>query len=814
MHCPRPLLALLFAALLPVAIAPAHAAEPLVVAPHAAPATALLAHDHLVGHQPESTPIKMALTLPLRNTAALDILLHRLYTPGNPFYGHYLTPAQFDAQFGPTQADYDAVTSYLRSQGLTVKTYASRTMVGVSSTSGTIETAFHVKLNQYKTASGRVAYANTASPMLPATIASRVSGVVGLDNLIVPHTHLTIRPPTSILNHQVGNGPQGGLSPSDIKKIYNLNNLSLAGEGQSMALLELDGYDTGDIREYITQFRLPINPDDTDILVNEPALGFTGPSGTDGQVEVTLDIDMMIALCPRINHIYVYEADDNSAISILQLMTLMASDDFAQTMSCSWGNAEDIAELSLGSPTQYMALQNAQDAQLRKMSAQGQSFFSAAGDDGAYDDSEDLATPTISVDDPADEPYATAVGGTEVMPSNPGTANIGYGTETTWNEIASGNGAGGGGFSDFFTKPFYQYSSGSTTNPTNPVGATGDVSDVLSTIVDPIPSIPMRDLPDVSLNADPLSGYAIFAGITGQASYIVGGTSAAAPLWAAFTSLVNEARAADSDGVNPGESPGLPNTPVGFINPLIYRIGYKQYGSYANDFHDIADGSNNEVYVAQFGFDDATGWGSFNGANLLRDLAAYAPNTPTVTAPAITTFPPGFQMISEPQQFSGQTFAALFGLASPIPNGGPELFQWEPLAQTYANSQMPGSVADTIAPGQGYWLYVPNASAPGLTLATSGTTPAAPFTVSLQAGWNQIGDPFTTAETFSNISVTMGTTTTPLPNAGTSVYGTLYTYPAGATQYTGVNAGQAGSAMQPYLGYWIYAFQASTLTFN
>src|SRR5205085_6867331 len=103
---------------------------------------------------------------------------------------------------------------------------------------------------------------------------------------------------------------------------------------------------------------------------------------------------------------------------------------------------------------------------------------------------------------------------------------------------------------------------------------------------------------------------------------LVGGTSAAAPLWAAFTALVNQARAAASEA------------PVGFLNPLLYPIGESGRGTL--DFHDIADGSTNLFYPAVPGFDDATGWGSFNGANLLSELVGAGSGIPDTTPPTIT----------------------------------------------------------------------------------------------------------------------------------------------------------------------------------
>src|SRR5262249_10971213 len=158
-----------------------------------------------------------------------------------------------------------------------------------------------------------------------------------------------------------------------------------------------------------------------------------------------------------------------------------------------------------------------------------------------------------------------------------------YNGETTWNDLQSAHpGAGGGGISEFWTLPSWQQ------------GAISAESKASTT---------MRNVPDVSLDAG--SPYSIYA--LGRWCG-VGGTSAASPLWAAFTALVNQNRSASG------------RAPIGFVNPALYKIGSDPH--YADDFHDIADGSDNGVYPATAGYDAATGWGSFKGPALLADLSA------------------------------------------------------------------------------------------------------------------------------------------------------------------------------------------------
>jgi kumamolisin len=194
-----------------------------------------------------------------------------------------------------------------------------------------------------------------------------------------------------------------------------------------------------------------------------------------------------------------------------------------------------------------------------------------------------------SVDDPASQPYVVGTGGTRLYLRADQTRDY----ETTWNtDNTAKGGAGGGGVSGIWSIPAWQRAYVSAES---------------------LGSSTMRNVPDLSLNADPDSGYSIF--YRGR-WYIFGGTSCTSPLWAAFTARVNEQRVAG----------GIP--PIGFANPVIYQLA----GSLRSDaLYDIADGSTNLYYPATAGYDNATGWGSFNGARLLAELAPSASGSPDYT---------------------------------------------------------------------------------------------------------------------------------------------------------------------------------------
>ncbi|HXM46088.1 MAG TPA: S53 family peptidase [Bryobacteraceae bacterium] len=205
------------------------------------------------------------------------------------------------------------------------------------------------------------------------------------------------------------------------------------------------------------------------------------------------------------------------------------------------------------------------DPIFKEFAAQGQSLFVASGDDGS-------STPGDSVW-PADDPYVISVGGTDLTTNGPGGS---WASETGW------NGSAGGPSKNNIPIPGYQQLAGVIT-------ASNDGSTTL------------RNIPDVAAEAN-TNQYSCYDGSCSGGN---GGTSYAAPQWAGFTAMVNQQSIANGGAT------------VGFLNPTIYRIGLKPI--YGSDFHDIVGGSNGK-YSAVAGYDLVTGWGSFDGPNLIDSL--------------------------------------------------------------------------------------------------------------------------------------------------------------------------------------------------
>jgi len=448
---------------------------------------AALAQLSAVGRLDGSRELKLAIGLPLRNKEGLTNLLQRVYDPASPDYHHYLTPAQFAERFGPTEEDYRAVRAFAAANGLKVTaTHSNRTLLEVTGSVSNIEKAFHVTLRTYAhPREKREFYAPDVEPSLD--LATPVLHISGLDNYLLPHPMSLRRKPAGLAagaGPASGSGPQGGFMGNDFRAAY-VPGLALTGAGQSVGLVEFDGFFPSDITNYALIAGIPAVPLKTVLLD-----GFNGVPGG-GNIEVALDIDMAVCMAPGLLSVIVYEGELPDDV-----LNRMATDDLANQLSASWTYPID-------AETEQIFLQFA---------AQGQSFFNAAGDDDAY---------VGPVYPPSDDPNLTCVGGTTLTTSGPGGAWV---SETVWNwDVEYGaeyDGEGtGGGISTTYPIPSWQLGLSMTANQ----GSTN-----------------FRNCPDVAMVADNVFLVAD-DGETGS----VGGTSCATPLWAAFIALANQQGAAN-----------------------------------------------------------------------------------------------------------------------------------------------------------------------------------------------------------------------------------------------------------------------------
>ena len=500
-----------------------------------------------VGELPSIQRLSLAISLPLRNQTDLDDLLRQLYDPQSPNYREYLSVEEFTRRFGPTQDDHAAVIGFAEVNGLTVtETFANRLVVDVEGPVASIEKAFHVTMGVYQhPTENRTFYAPDREPTLD--LETPVLHISGLDNFTLPQPK-NIKPSRASDggSKATGSGPNGQFIGSDMRAAY-YGSGPLTGMGQSVGLFEFAGYEMSDVELYFNSLNQPLNVNNVvPRSVNGVPLDCPPPQCDD--FEQALDIEMALSMAPE-SQVVVYVGSIDASI-----FNQMAVDNTSKQLSCSWGWTHDESSL---------------DPIFMEFAAQGQTVFVATGDSGS--------NTRANVVWPADDPYVTAVGGTDLTTNGPGGS---WESETGW------SGSAGMPSKNQIAIPSYQQLAG-VINSSN--GG----------------STKLRNIPDVAAEAD-TNQYSCYDGSCSGGN---GGTSYAAPQWAGFIALVNQQAVQQCKAVL--------NPAVGFLNPALYQIGVGS--QYPSDFHDITSGSNGR-YSAVSGYDLVTGWGSLNGPNLAHDL--------------------------------------------------------------------------------------------------------------------------------------------------------------------------------------------------
>jgi subtilase family serine protease len=498
----------------------------------------------LVGHVPSTERLSLAISLPLRNEAQLDNLLQQLYDPQTPGFHKYLSVGEFVASFGPQLSDYMAVIQFARSNGLAIiDAPTNRLVLDVEGPASSIENAFHITIGVYQhPTEDRTFYAPDREPSVDLNVP--LLHISGLDNYSLPQPK-NVRSSQLSEGKSTGSGPGGNFIGSDMRAAY-YGSGPLDGAGQSVGLFEFAGYELSDVQNFFKQVHEPLNVPVKGVSLNGVSLNCPPPKCDDG--EQALDIEMAISMAPALSQVVVYVGKSDVSI-----FNQMAVDNTSKQLSCSWGWTDNESSL---------------DPIFKEMAVQGQSVFVATGDNGS-------GTPGDVVW-PSDDPYVTAVGGTDLTTTGPGGAWL---SETGW------NGSAGSPSKNKIPIPSYQKLKGVITSLNHA-------------------STTLRNYPDVAAEAN-TNQYSCFDGGCSGGN---GGTSYAAPQWAGIIAMANQQSIAGGGST------------LGFLNPFIYRIGIGS--GFDNDFHDIVSGSNGK-YTAVTGYDLVTGWGSPNAPNLIDSLIAF-----------------------------------------------------------------------------------------------------------------------------------------------------------------------------------------------
>ncbi len=625
------------------------------------------ANAQVIGRLPGAQHLNLAIALPLRNQDQLDRLLQQLYDPASPNYRRFLTVEQFTQQFGPTIADCQRVITFAQAHGLKIThTFANRQVVDVSGSVANIERAFHVTMQVYQhPTENRTFYAPDVEPTVESDLP--VLGIVGLSTFTLPHPMLKrALPNDGVHGNTTGSGPGGQFLGSDMRTAYT-GGSALDGAGQVVGLIELGPYRLRDVLSYFTSLSQPLNVPIANVLVGVD--GVCGVGCDDG--EEVIDIQQAISMAPNLSALLVYETNGPNT-DALSAYAQAASDNIAKQLSISFGWGD----------TPGTTTGQAYEQVFEELEAQGTSSFVASGDAGA----------SLSGGYPGNSPNITDAGGTDLTT---GSGQI-WSSEMGW----IGSGGGWNTQSPIPATPTYSWNQGTAINASNG----GDPS--------------FRNIPDVSAEANTDNYFCANGSCQGG----IGGTSLAAPRWAAFVALINQQAATNAGSTG--------NPTLGFLNPTIYTLSS---GDYASDFHDITTGNNAtsttcatgtlgclpsgvEGFDAVTGFDLVSGWGSPNGPTVFDALFPSTTNAnfSMAASQATLSLTPGGQKTTSISISALHGFSATTDLSVVVPGRG---------TPTYAPTGLTASLsASSIAAGGGPVT---------LTVSTTSATPGGTYVIAV-----------------------------------------------------------------------------------
>jgi subtilase family serine protease len=600
-------------------------------------------------------PISVTVALRLRDVDEAENLLRSLHTPGDPHFHQFLTAEQFVARFAPTEAEVARVIASLAKYRLTAQRTTATTLK-VTGMPADMEHAFAVSLRSYEVparadAPGYTFHAPLGRATIPSEIAGSVTTVVGLDTrpMLRPLSRVSVQvAPQAPAAQPLAGNPPGSLTVTDFVKLYDVQPLydkGVSGEGRTLAVISFANFTPTDVFAYWSALGLSVNPKRLKIEYIDGGPGAT--SDASGSLETTLDIEQSGGVAPGAK-IIAYLAP-NANQPWVDAFAAVVDSNKADTVSVSWGFWEWFQNLENSPVTdpftgQGVGLDQATHELLLRGAIQGQTFFTASGDGGAYELNHDLGCDgpysssdpnscslTLSVDYPASDTAMTAGGGTTLPATlefclnsacTPPYYTVTIPHERVWgwdyliglckalgyDPVSCGifPAGSGGGVSVLHYEPWYQ-----SWIPGVQLSQPGQVYEAGTNIAAlglgtyfALPAhFPGRNVPDVSFNADPETGYAVYytSNVTGfsvQSGW--GGTSFVAPQLNGVSALFGQ----------------YIHGRFGLLNYPLYDVaqsGEAYEGSQA-PLHAIKYG-NNWFYEGGNGYNPASGFGTMNVAN-------------------------------------------------------------------------------------------------------------------------------------------------------------------------------------------------------
>jgi kumamolisin len=604
------------------------------------------------GTTPSATPEQVSFILNERNRAQLESAV----TGGLTSFD---SVSQFTSKYGASASVVSALTGYLASFGITTSVYPGNVDVSASGTAGEFDAALSVQTENYHVPAqhgdggyqvpAQTVYCSTGAPHLPYRLSQYVLAILGLTNYapFASHAIQVNSKFTAQASSGTGDQPTDYL-PSDFAARYGLSPLykKANGAGETIGIVTLAALDPG-APQYFWQNVANVPATGRTVTVDNVDGGPGAPSDAAGTGETDLDVEQSGGLAPGAN-VIVYQAP-NTDPGFIDAFFTAASSNTADTLSTSWGEAETVIAIEAALGQETLAYEAAFNEAFLELADQGQSAFDAAGDAGAYDDSDELGTTNLAVDTPADSPYATAGGGTTTpwsgsLTGPDGTVNVTVAQQRAWAwdylwapiaaitgtsyaATAESNAAGGGGgFSVAESEPSYQKLVSGTSDyhgvqyltPTDyqPVAPGSFLFEPTEWNVTSTPPLVFgggtgRAVPDLSADADPETGYLRY-----EPSAVAVGNPALQPGWGG-TSFV----APQFNGSTAVIDSYLGHR-IGLWNPSLYQFAAGS-ASPVTPLSQAGTGNDNLFYTGNPGqlYNPATGLGVPNMAVYASDLA-------------------------------------------------------------------------------------------------------------------------------------------------------------------------------------------------
>ena len=542
----------------------------------------LVAKSQAISRTDPAESISVVLVLPLKDPNGAAEFVQHVSTPLDQLYGKYLTPQQFADRFGANESDYQTAKQWAIDSGLTISEESvSRTTLTVHGTVEQFEQLFNTQMNNYRSPDGKEFYSASAQPIAPKVISSLLASVVGLSEARPETRNTKLTSPVAKSKSGMapdvifsgGSGPGNGFTAADIQGAYAIPPYLGSAKPQTVAAFEISGAAPGDIATFLAYNNLPNVP-----VTVRSVDGFNGEILYPYENQTVADADMLIGTNPALKEVLIYGSGGiNILVSLLNVLSAVASDNKAETLDVSWFIQEsDLTKSQV----------KAEAEQFTQLAAQGITVVAAAGDAEAVGNNPQFNL----VCDPATQPLVTGVGGTGLSIGNQGPFQATYISEEVWNTVLAGvDYATAGGVSFYWPIPSWQPPAAMTYN-----GG----------------SAKKRNVPDVAAVGSTGTPVAIYYSTTGWS--LVGGTSISSAVWAGFISIMNSAR----------ETAGL--GPIGFFNPTLYNM-ITLYGN--PGLNDITYGYNADPlppysrgHFAGPGYDNCSGWGSMYGTYFAAEL--------------------------------------------------------------------------------------------------------------------------------------------------------------------------------------------------